>query len=198
MTVENQPPESGQRRIDLAVQVANIAAQVSAAMKSDDMDQRNELENRLAAAQERLADTQTPGDLILFIEVMRALLAGRDASELAQELGRSYRAVYEQLVDDIENRDVEGELTLGQVLQEVSHNVIQAMKRGTVDQRRLMGNTLLQMGQESERRPDLQALIDFLTAARLLLSDQDPSPAEQKLTGPFRSEWNKIVDALKE
>ena len=198
MTGETRPPDGGQSRIDLAVQVANIAAQVSAAMKSADLDKRTDLENRLSLVQERLVGTQTPEELLAFIEVMRAVLAGRDASELTEELGRSFRAVYEQLIDELENPDTSDELTVGQVLQEVSHNVIQAMRFGTADHRRRMGNTLLEMAQEAERRPDLQALIDFLAAARLLLQDGDPTPAEAKLIGPFRSEWDKVLEAIEE
>lgn len=198
MTVENQPPDGGQSKIDLAIQVAHIAAQVSAAMKSADLAKRTELEARLATAQERLTSAQTPVGLVAFIEVMRAVLAGRDASELAEELGRSYRAVYEQIIDELEHQDVDGELTVGQVIQEVSYNVIQAMKQGTADQRRLMGNTLLQMAQEAEWRPDLQALIDFMTAARMLLQGSDPTLAASNLVGPFRSEWDNILAALKE
>jgi hypothetical protein len=197
MSQEQPLPTGGQDKIDLAVQVASIAAQVSAVMQSDDAERRSELEKRLSLAQTKLSEQQSPEGLIPFIEVMRAVLMGRDASELAEELPRSYRAVYEQLIDEVESEE-EGQLTVREVMQEVSRNALQVLKRGTVDQRRLMANTLLQMAQEAERRPDLEPMIDFITAVRLLLLEQDPSPSVAKLIGPFREQWERILQGLEE
>ncbi len=68
----------------------------------------------------------------------------------------------QQLVDDQKLREDEGDLTVGQVLDEVSHNVVLALKQGTFDQRRQMADTLQIMAEESRRRPDLSGLVDFL------------------------------------
>jgi len=195
MSVERETSADRQSRIDLALQVANLAALVSAALKSGDATRRTELEGRLALVQERLQQTGAPTGLIPFIEVLRGALSGVDMSELAEELPRAYRAVYDQLMDEQEAED-EGQLTVREVMEEVSRNVVAAMRRGSADHRRRMANTLLQMAQESEKRPDLTALIDFLMASRLLLLDRDPSTVVDRLVGSFRDQWQRIVDAI--
>ena len=197
MTEQIDPPQEGWKA-DLAVQVAHIAAQVSVALHTTNPAKRNELENKLTLARERLEQQGSPPGLIPFIDVMRGLLGGRDMSAEAQHLPPAYHAVYEQLVDDLKRREDEGDLTVGQVLDEVSHNVTLALKRGTFDQRRHMADTLLIMAEESKRRPDLSGLVDFLTAARILLQGGDPLPVEAQLEGPFRDRWNQILAGLRE
>jgi hypothetical protein len=187
---------SEQFRVDLALQVANIAAQVSTAMRSKGGDKRDELESRLALAHERLQEKNPPPGLVLFIEVMRGLLRGENVAQQARGLPPSYLAVYEQLVGELTVEEDEGQLTVRQVIDEVTHNVIAALQHGSFHQRRQMANTLFIMEQESERRPDLVALRDFLTAARLLLEGGDPSVATASLRGPFLEKWQEIVDAL--
>jgi hypothetical protein len=187
----------GEATVNLALQVANVAAQVSAAMRSDDEEKRDELETRLALAQARLLERQvTPEGLTDFLGVMRGLLTGEDVSALADALPVAYRAVYKQLVGEIEAGKDEGELTVGQVLDEVTRNTILALVRGTFDQRRRMADTLLAMEQESGERPDLGGLRDLLHAARLLLQEEDPTPVAEGLTGPFKARWEAILEAI--
>jgi hypothetical protein len=189
----------GQATVNLALQVANVAAQVSAAMRSDDEEKREELDTRLALAQARLVERQaTPEGLTDFLTVMRGLLSGEDVSTLAGDLPVAYRAVYWQLVGELEAGQDEGELTVGQVLDEVTHNVILALVRGTYDQQRRMADTLSAMEQESSERPDLDGLRDLLHAARLLLLEEDPTPVAQRLTGPFKARWDEILKALQD
>jgi hypothetical protein len=201
VTEQEGGPQSGQvegqATVNLALQVANVAAQVSAAMRSDDEEKRDELETRLALAEARLLDRQaTPEGLTDFLGVMRGLLTGEDVSALVDDLPVAYRAVYRQLAGEIEAGKDEGELTVGQVLDEVTHNVILALARGTFDQRRRMAETLLAMEQESGERPDLGGLRDLLHAARLLLQEEDPTPVAEGLTGPFKARWEEILDAI--
>jgi hypothetical protein len=54
------------------------------------------------------------------------------------------------------------------------------------------------MQEESRTRPDLAALRDFLQAARLLLLEEDPTPAAERLQGPFLEQWEAILDAIRE
>jgi hypothetical protein len=184
--------------VDLALQVANVAAQVSAAMRSNNQDKRDELQVQLALAQRRLEEQGAPPGLIPFLAVMQGLLSGADVSPLVADLPPSYRAVYQQLVDELHMEDEEGALTLREVLDEVTHNVIVTMVRGTFDQKRRMADTLLAMQEESRHRPDLAALRDLLQAARLLLLDEDPTPVADRLRGPFREQWETIADATQE
>jgi hypothetical protein len=197
MTEQTDQPQEGWQ-VNLAVQVAHIAAQVSAAMGAADTAKKSELESKLTLARERLEQKGAPPGLIPFIDVMRGLLDGRDMSTEARALPPAYQAVYEQLMDDLKQREGEGTLTVGQVLEEVSSNVTLALKRGTFDQRRHMADTLLIMAEESRRRPDLAGLIDFLTATRILLQGGDPLPVEAQLEGPFRDAWHQILKALRE
>jgi hypothetical protein len=192
----DQPNEGWQ--VNLAVQVAHIAAQVSTALAAADSAKKSELESKLTLARERLEQKGAPPGLIPFIDVMRGLLIGRDMSAEARNLPPAYYAVYEQLIDDQKQRGDEGSLTVGQVLDEVTQNVILALKRGTFDQRRHMADTLLIMAEESKRRPDLLGLVDFLTAARILLQGGDPLPVEAQLEGPFRDKWNQLLAGLRE
>ena len=101
-------------------------------------------------------------------------------------------------MDETEHDDQEGELTLREVLDEVSYNVVAAMNAGTHAQRRMMANTLQRMQQESARRPDLKSLIDLLEAARALLLDEDWSPHANKLRGPFQAQWEEVLNAIRE
>ena len=188
----------GRATVDLALQVANVAARVSAAMRSKDPGKRDELQAQLALAQGRLEEQGAPPGLIPFLIVMQGLLCAEDVSSLAGELPASYRAVYQQLVDELDMEDADGALTVREVLDEVTHNVIVAMVRGTHDQKRRMAETLLAMQEESRGRPDLAALRDLLQAARLLLLEGDPAPAADRLRGPFREQWEAILDATRE
>jgi hypothetical protein len=189
----------GQATIDLALQVAHVAAQVSAALRSADEEGRDKLEARLALAQARLLERQsTPEGLFLFLAVMRGLLRGEDMSAQASHLPTAYRAVYAQLVDEAGVDDQEGTLTVREVLDEVTRNVILALARGNFDQRRRMADTLLVMEQESRQRPDLAELRHFLQAARLLLKGADPTPITDRLRGPFKAHWEGILEAIQE
>ena len=183
-------------KIDLALQVAHVAAQVSAAMRANNQDVRDDLQVQLALAAARLEEQGAPPGLIPFLRVMQGLLQGEDVSPLAGELPASSRAVYQQLVDELDVEEAEGTLTVREVLDEVTHNVIVAMVRGTHDQKRRMADTLLAMEQESRGRPDLAALRDLLQAARLLLLGEDPAPVADRLRGPFREHWEAILDAV--
>jgi hypothetical protein len=198
MTAEDDLPQDGQVRVNLAMQVAGIAAQVSAALQSGDTDRCDELVQRLTQARVQLQRGTAPEGLVPFIEVMCGLLRGDDVSARAEELGTSYRAVYDQVVDEVREPVGEGELTLGEVLAEVAYNVIALVRHGTGPQQSMMAQTLLKMQQESQRRPDLQELIVFLSAARALLLDEDPSPYASQLSGPFQAEWEEILNGLNE
>jgi hypothetical protein len=102
------------------------------------------------------------------------------------------------LIDEQTAEQDQGDLTVGEVIEEVSANLVRVMRHGTADQRRMMGNMLLQMAQDAESRPDLAVLIDFFTAARCLLQDRDPSPSADKLHGPFRAQWERVIAAIQE
>lgn len=198
MTEENDLPKNGQVKVNLAMQVAGIAARVTSAIRSSSQEQCSELAAKLTLARDQLqaSDTAPPG-LVPFIDVMRGLLRGQDVEELADTLPASYRAVYDQVVDETQ-RGHDGELTLREVLDEVTHNVIVVMKRGSPAQRAKMADTLFRMQRESSWRPDLQAFIDFLQAARTLLQEPDVPPAEPALQGRFLEKWNEILSALNE
>jgi hypothetical protein len=202
MTTENTSPQgrpdqkAPQAQVSLAMQVAHIAAQVTTVLRSGDPEKRAALEDKLVLARDRLQRDGAPPGLVPFIEVMRGLLQDQDVSALASDLPGSYRAVYEQIVDEVKSRDEEGELTVREVLDEVAYNVILAMERGTYHQRRMMANTLLRMERESSRRPDLHSLIEFLQAAQALLQEEDVSPFEERLRGPFREKWDQVLEAL--
>jgi hypothetical protein len=190
--------EQAPAKVDLAVQVAHIAAQVAAAMRSGSQEKRGELETKLTLARERLEERGAPEGLIPFIDVVRGLLGGQDVAPLVAELPPSYRAVYAQIMDDLEAREEEGELTVREVLDQVSHNVVLAMKRGTFEHRRRMANTMWVMEQEATKRPDLAPLIDFMRAARTLLKGGDPSPVVERLGGPFLAKWEEMLDEIRE
>ena len=208
MTQADLPPTGGQpesqAKVNLALQVAQVAAQVSAALSGPDQAARDELESRLAMAQERLEQQGAPPGLIPFLAVMRGLLRGQDVTELADELPLSYRAVYAQLIH--ETRPAEGEtpgepggsMTVRQVLDEVTRNVILALTRGTLTQRLRMANTLLAMQREAADRPDLAGMCDFFLAARILLQGDDPDEMADELRGPFRAKWDEILAAVGE
>lgn len=198
MSVEDSLPQDGQVRVNLAMQVAGIAAQVSAALQSGDADRCEELAEKLTQARVQLQRGTAPEGLVPFIEIMCGLLRGEDVSPLSEGLSTSYRAVYEQIVDEMRESVGEGELTLGEVMSEVAYNVIALIKHGTGAQQSMMAQTLLKMQQESQRRPDLQELIVFLGAARALLLDEDPSPYASQLSGPFQVKWEEILNGLSE
>lgn len=192
-------PASPPAGIDLALQVANVAAQVSVALRSANEGKRDELETRLALAQARLQEqSDAPGGLVLFLSVMQGLLRGQDVSEPADDLPPAYRAVYEQLVSEVAPSPDEGTLTVREVMDEVTDNVILALTRGTFDQRRRMADTLLAMEQESLDRPDLVGLRGLLQAARLLLQEADPTSVADQLRGPFKARWEEILEAIQE
>jgi len=190
-------PENGQVRVNLALQVAGIAAQVTSALRSGDDGKRAKLEETLGKAQEQLRRGPSPEGLPLFIEVMCGLLRGEDVSAQAGDLPESFGAVYAQVVDEVQHAQEEGPLTVRQVLDEVSHNVIVAMRQGSYAQRRMMANTLLRMERESEGRPDLVALVHFLQAARALLQEEDWAEPASKLPGPFQARWEQVLEALR-
>jgi hypothetical protein len=196
MAIEN-PTQDGEDRVNLAMQVANIAAQASAALRSGSLEKRDELVNTLTRARERLAQNPTPEGLLPFIDVVCGLLRGQDVSANATTLPTPYRAVYDQLVDETEHDD-EGEMTLREVLDKVAYNVVAAIKQGTPAQRRMMAHTLERMQRESARRPDLKSLIDLLEAARALLLDEEWEPHANKLRGPFQARWEEILNAISE
>jgi hypothetical protein len=197
------PDDEGKTKVNLAVQVAQVAAQVSAALRSPDRAPRDELEERLGMAQERLEQQGAPAGLIPFLAVMRGMLRGEDVSELGDALPVSYRAVYLQLQLEAgeEAHAAEGEdgaMTVREVLDEVARNVALAMTNGTLTQRLRMANTLLAMQQEAADRPDLAGLRDLLLAARILLQGDDPSEAAEALRGPFLDKWEEILAAAGE
>jgi hypothetical protein len=192
------PQENGQVRVNLALQVAGIAAQVTTALRADDAATRATLERTLSQAQEQLQQGPAPEGLPLFIKVMRGLLRGEDVSDQAAELPASFQAVYDQVVDEVQHvQEEEGLLTVGEVLDQVSQNVVVAMRQGSYAQRRMMANTLLRMQRESAQRPDLASLVDFLEAAQALLQDEDWAEPASRLTGPFQQRWTQILEALR-
>jgi hypothetical protein len=197
MSESGHLPENGQVRVNLALQVAGIAAQVTTALRSGDEAKQATLERTLAQAQEQLRRGPTPEGLPLFIEVMRGLLRGEDVSDEVAELPESFAAVYQQVVDEVQHAQEERPLTVGQVLDQVTQNVIVAMRQGSYAQRRMMANTLLRMQRESERRPDLAPLVHFLEAVRALLQDEDWAEPAARLTGPFAARWTQILEALR-
>lgn len=191
-----EPQPEGQVRVNLATQVAGIAAQVSVALRSQDQEKQRALATKLAQARDHLQAGTAPEGLVPFIDVMCGLLQGTDVSALVDELDPPYRAVYDQLTSDVQAPAEGGELTLRQVLDEVTYHVIAAMQQGSYGQRRMMANTLLQMERESASRPDLGELIDFLEAARALLQDEDPDPYAARLHGPFQARWEEIRNQI--
>ena len=194
--------------VNLALQVAQVAAQVSTVLRNPEQTPREELESRLGMAQERLEQQGAPTGLIPFLAVMRGLLRGEDVSELADALPASYRAVYLQLQLELGNVSTqvgpqptggeEGSMTVREVLDEVARNVVLAMSNGTLTQRLRMANTLLAMQQEAADRPDLVGLCDLLLAARILLQGDDPSEAAEALRGPFLDKWQEILATVGE
>jgi hypothetical protein len=197
--------KESQAKVNLALQVAQIAAQVSGALRGPDQDPRDELEARLAMAQERLEQQGAPAGLIPFLAVMRGLLKGEDVDELAAELPVSYRAVYNQLAIEAQaaasgpdQADESGAMTVGEVIDEVARNVVLAMSGGTLTQRLRMADTLLTMQQEAAGRPDLSGMCDLLLAARTLLQGDDPGEAAEALRGPFKAKWDEILAAVGE
>jgi hypothetical protein len=201
LTQQEEPPfglpdEEGQAQVNLALQVAQVAAQVSTALRGADQAAREDLEARLSMAEERLEHQGAPAGLIPFLAVMRGLLRGEDVTELAAKLPTSYRAVYTQLVSETQpgqGADEGGSMTVREVLDEVTRNVTLAMSGGTITHRLRMANTLLAMQQEAADRPDLQGLIDFLQAARILLQGDDPSAVADELTDPYRAKWDALL-----
>ena len=71
-----------QVRVNVAMQVAGIAAQVALALRSEDADKRTELEAKLARAQAQLEGGTAPEGLVPFIDAVRGLLRGEEASAL--------------------------------------------------------------------------------------------------------------------
>jgi hypothetical protein len=204
-TVSPPPDTERQAKVNLALQVAQIAAQVSGALRGPDQEARDELEARLAMAQERLEQQGAPVGLIPFLAVMRGLLKGENVDKLAAKLPVSYRAVYNQLAVETQatapgsdRADESGTMTVREVIDEVARNVVLAMSSGTLTQRLRMANTLLAMQQEAADRPDLSGLCDLLLAARILLQGDDPGEAADALRGPFKAKWDEIVAAVGE
>ena len=196
MTNDDRMPEDGQIRVDLAAQVAGIAAQVTAALRKGDRETQRALRNTLLKAQLQLRAGPSPEGLIPFIDVMRAMLAGEDVSASVAPLPDAYRAVVAQMIGEVEEE--QGiTLTVRDVLDEVSHNVVMAMRHGTYAQRRLMANTLLRMERESEARPDLDSLVAFLEAARNLLQDEDWAQPASTLRGPFQARWEELLESVR-
>jgi hypothetical protein len=204
LSVDGLSAEESQAKVNLALQVAQVAAQVSTVLHAPDQEPRDELESRLAMAEELLEQQGAPVGLIPFLAVMRGLLRGEDVSDLAGILPASYRAVYAQLMDEMQaagDGTAEGEggtMTVREVLDEVARNVVLAMSGGTLTQRLRMANTLLAMQQEAADRPDLSGLCDLLQAARILLQGDDPDESADQLHGPFRSKWDEILAAVGE
>ena len=191
-------PDAEQAKVDLALQVANVAAQVSAAMRSADEGERDQLQARLFLAKARLEQQGAPEGIVPFLDVMGGLLRGEDVSALSGDLPITYRAVYEQLVGELEAEETERMLSVREVLDEVAHNVILAMVRGTFDHRLRMAETLQAMAGELSSRPDLSGLRDLLLAAQLMLQDEDPEPVVDRLRGPFKARWQEIVEAVQD
>jgi hypothetical protein len=198
MVEENDRLSSQGEDLSLDTEVARIAALVSEALRSGNQQRREELGARLELAQERLAERGAPEGLIPFLEMMRGLLSAGDVSAHLQDLPQTYRALYEQIMDDVGTREQEEQLTVRQVMDQVSQNAVLAIKHGTFDQRRQMADTVLMMEEASRKRPDLAALSGFLVAIRVLLKGGDPSSFEERLTGPFRERWDEIRRILDE
>ena len=194
VTVESD--QDGRVRVNVALQVAGIAAQVTLALQSDDRDRCDELESKLALAQSHLDPLDAPPGLVSFLDVMRGVLRGDDVSARAGGLLPSYCAVYEQVVDSVKAREDEGELTVRQVMNQVAQNVIAVMQSGTFDQRQQMIDVLFKMQQESEQRPHLSALADFTQAARILIEGGDVSTLVSRLPEPYREQWDHIIRVL--
>jgi hypothetical protein len=188
--------QDGRVKVNVALQVAAIAAQVTSALQSDDSDRCNELESKLALAQNQLDPLDAPPGLVPFLDVMRGVLRGDDVSGHASGLPPSYRAVYEQVVDSIAVEQDEGELTVREVMDQVVRNVIAVMQSGTFDQRQQMIDLLFKMQQESEQRPHLVPLANLTQAARILIDGGDPSAIVSSLQGPYREQWDRIALAL--
>jgi hypothetical protein len=187
--------QDGRVRVNVALQVAGIAARVTAAMQSDSSDERDELESKLALAQSHLDPMDAPPGLVPFIDVMRGLLRGDDVAARAGGLPPSYRAVYEQVVDSIQAHEDEGELTVRQVMEQVVDNVIAVIRSGTFDQRQQMIDVLYKMQQEAEQRPHLSALGGFTQAARILLEGGDASAIVSELPAPYQEQWGRLAEA---
>lgn len=198
MTLDDAP--QGHVKVNLAMQVAGIAAQVSAALGSRDAEKQQELAGKLSLAQEQLQQGQAPDGLVPFIDVMCAMLRGEDASSRVDKLPVAFRAVFDQLVRETQKQEdpMVGDLTVRQVLDQVAHNAVLVMKQGSYAQQRMMANTLLKMQQESARRPDLVALVHFLEAVGALLQDEDWAPAANQLQGPFQAKWEDILNQLQD
>ncbi len=194
--MSNTTPIDGKVRVNVALQVAGIATQVTAALQSDNPKKCDELERKLTLAQGQLDPLDSPPGLVPFIDVMRGLLRGDDVAARAGGLPPAYRAVYEQIVDSITPPEPEGELTLRQVVDEVAHNLLTVMRFGTFDQRQQLIDVLLKMEQEAAERPHLLQLADFCKAARLLLDGDEPGPAAARLRGVFREKWEHIISTL--
>jgi hypothetical protein len=196
MTLDDTP--QGHVKVNLAMQVAGIAAQVSAALGSGNAENRQELADKLALAQGQLQQGQAPDGLVPFIDVMCAMLRGEDASARANKLQAAFRAVYDRLVQETQAQQdpMVGDLTVRQVLDQVAHNAVLVMKQGSYAQQRMMANTLLRMQQESATRPDLEALVHFLEAVGALLQDEDWAPPASRLQGPFQAKWEEILNQL--
>ncbi|MBN1937117.1 MAG: hypothetical protein JW934_20835, partial [Anaerolineae bacterium] len=131
--MSNNTPIDGKVRVNVALQVAGVATQVTAALQSDDPEKRDNLERKLALAQGQLDPLDSPPGLVPFIDVMRGLLRGDNVAARASGLPPAYRAVYEQIVDSTTPPEPEGELTVRQVVDEVAHNVLTVMRFGTFD-----------------------------------------------------------------
>lgn len=188
--------QDGRVKVNVALQVAGIAAQVTSVLQSGDDARCNELESKLALAQSHLDPLDAPPGLVPFIDVMRGLLRGDDVSARASGLPLSYRAVYEQVADSIKIDQDEGELTIRKVMDQMVHNVIVVMKSGTFDQQQQMIDVLIKIQQESEQRPYLAPLADLAQAARILIEGGDTAPVVSGLRGPYLEQWNRIVLAL--
>lgn len=196
--MDKQIPIDGRVRVNVALQVAGIATQVTAALRSGDLEKREELERRLALVQNQLDPLDSPPGLVPFIDVVRGLLRGDDVSARAGGLPPTYRAVYEQIIESVTPPEPEGELTVRQVVDEVVHDVLNVSRFGTYDQRQQLGDVLFKMESEAAERPHLVQLAAFCQAARLLLDGDDPDPAAARLTGFFRERWEHILCALEE
>lgn len=191
-------PLDGRVRVNVAMQVAGIAAQVSAALRANNQARHEELEHKLALAQSQLDPLDSPPGLVAFIDVMRGLLRGDDVAARAGGLPSAYRAVYEQVACSRADPQSEGELTVRQVMDEMAHNVITVMRFGTFDQRQQMIDVLSRMQRECAQLSYLSALSDLVKAARVLLEGGDPSALAAQLKGPFRDKWDQILSAIEE
>ena len=194
--MDNQVIQDGKVRVNVALQVAGIAAQVTAAIKSGSQERCQALESKLDQAQAQLDPQDSPPGLIAFIDIMRGMLLDQPVSARAGGLPPSYRAVYQQVVDSIQAERQEGDLTIRQVMDEVAENVVRAMQYGTPNQQQQMAEVLFRMEQESEERIYMEPLVGMLQAARILLEGGDPTEAVAELRGPFRAKWDEIMETL--